>query len=50
MEEKKDPNGYCPSCMKPQDRMALCERCAKRRDTGINHSEESIQNEIKKRL
>ena len=58
--DKNEQNGYCPTCKTPQDRIALCDKCAGRRDganmndSGIggtrpnNHSEVEVQNKIKK--
>lgn len=46
--EQFQSEGYCPSCMRPQDRIAICDKCIKRRDKNYNHSEEDVQNEVKK--
>lgn len=48
--EQFQSEGYCPSCMKSQDRIAICDDCVERRDRRINHSEEDIQKEIRKNL
>lgn len=42
--------GYCPSCMKTQDRIAICSSCVERRDKKYEHSEVDIQQQLKKEI
>ena len=41
--EKQEQNGYCPTCKKPQDRVALCDSCAGRRDIGKHTSDVTVR-------
>lgn len=40
--EKKEQNGYCPTCKKPQERVQICDACVGRR-SGMNQTETPIK-------
>ena len=52
MTQEKQLYGYCPSCMKEQEDVRLCESCQKRRDKIYDrvHTEEDVQQELKKKI